>query len=136
MSHQILQPPHWPRPRGYSNGVAASGRQVFLGGQIGWDEHGKFAGPDLASQVRKALSNIVEVLAQAGGAPEHLVRLTWYVTRMEDYRSHIVAIGKAYQDIMGKVFPPMSVVQVVSLVEPEACVEIEATAVVPDLRHR
>ena len=136
MSREILQPPHWPRPRGYSNGVAATGRQIYLGGQIGWDEHGRFVGPDLASQVRKALSNIVEVLAEAGAKPQHLVRLTWYVTRLDDYRAQKAAIGKAYQDVLGKVFPPMSVVQVVALVEPEACVEIEATAVLPDPENR
>ncbi len=136
MTHQILQPPHWPRPRGYSNGIAARGQQIFLGGQIGWDTQGQFAGADLPAQVRQALRNIVDVLNEAGAEPRHLVRLTWYVTRIEDYRAQIAAIGQAYREVIGKVFPPMSVVQVVALAEPQACVEIEATAVLPDPGNR
>jgi enamine deaminase RidA (YjgF/YER057c/UK114 family) len=128
---QTLQPPEWPRPRGYSNGIVASGRQVFIAGQIGWDAQGRFASSRLADQVRQALANICAVLAQAGGAPEHIVRLTWYITSREEYHAEIADIGAAYRAIMGKQYPAMSVVQVVALVEAEAKVEIEATAVLP-----
>ena len=128
---QILQPAQWPRPRGYSNGIAASGRQIFIAGQIGWDANGRFTSERLAGQVRQALENICTVLAQAHAGPEHIVRLTWYVTSRDEYRAELADIGAAYRAVMGKNFPVMSVVQVVALMELQAKVEIEATAVVP-----
>ncbi|MSQ92359.1 MAG: RidA family protein [Gammaproteobacteria bacterium] len=129
MSHEILQPPNWARPRGYSNGVAAGGRQIFISGQIGWNSEQKFTGDDLPAQVRQALANIVEVLACAGAKPEHLVRLTWYVTSREEYYASIDGIGTAYREVIGRHFPAMSVVVVAGLLEPRAKIEIEATAV-------
>ena len=131
MSFEILQPEGWPRPRGYSNGIAAVGRQVFVAGQIGWDSEGRFAAGGLAGQVKQALLNIVAVLAEAGGAAEHIVRLTWFVTSRDEYHGELAEIGAAYRAVMGKHFPAMSVVQVVALMEAEAKVEIEATAVLP-----
>jgi enamine deaminase RidA (YjgF/YER057c/UK114 family) len=131
MRPQILQPPQWSRPRGYSNGIIASGRQIFVAGQIGWDAHGRFASERLADQVRQALENICTVLAQAQAGPEHIVRLTWYVTSRNEYRAELADIGAAYRAVMGKNFPAMSVVQVVALMELQAKVEIEATAVIP-----
>lgn len=131
MRPQILQPAQWSRPRGYSNGIVASGRQIFIAGQIGWDVHGRFSSERLADQVRQALENICAVLAQAQAGPEHIVRLTWYVTSRDEYRAELAEIGAAYRAVMGKHFPVMSVVQVVALMEREAKVEIEATAVVP-----
>jgi enamine deaminase RidA (YjgF/YER057c/UK114 family) len=128
---KILQPPHWPRPRGYSNGIAASGRQIFIAGQIGWDARGCFNSERLADQVRQALENICTVLAQAEAGPEHIVRLTWYITSREEYHAQLADIGAAYRTVMGRNFPTMSVVQVVALMEAQAKVEIEATAVVP-----
>ena len=132
MSAVVLQPPGWPRPKGYSNGIVARGRQVFIAGQVGWDAQGRFPATRLAPQVRQALENIVAVLAEAGGRPEHLVRLTWYVTSREDYYAELVEIGAAYRAVLGRHFPTMSVVQVVALMEADARVEIEATAVIPD----
>jgi enamine deaminase RidA (YjgF/YER057c/UK114 family) len=128
---EILQPQAWPRPKGYSNGMMAQGRQVFVAGQVGWDSEGRFASPALAGQVKKALENILAVLAEADGKPEHIVRLTWYVTSRDEYHAELREIGAAYRDVMGKHFPTMSVVQVVALMEKDAKVEIEATAVVP-----
>jgi enamine deaminase RidA (YjgF/YER057c/UK114 family) len=129
---EVLQPAGWPRPKGYANGVVARGRQVFLAGQIGWDEQGRFSESTLAGQVRQALRNIVVLLAEAGAGPGHLVRLTWYITSRDEYHAEIAAIGAAYREVLGKNFPPMSVVQVAALVEPLAKVEIEGTAVIPD----
>jgi enamine deaminase RidA (YjgF/YER057c/UK114 family) len=131
-SPAILQPHGWPRPRGYSNGMAARGLQVFVSGQIGWDADGEFPSLILADQVRQALLNIVAVLAEAGAGPAHVVRLTWYVTNREEYLEQAAAIGVAYRGVMGKHYPAMSVVQVVALMERDARVEIEATAVLPD----
>ena len=128
---EILQPAGWPRPKGYSNGVVAQGRQVFIAGQIGWDAGGRVASGGLAGQVKQALSNIIAVLDKAGGRPEHIVRLTWFVTSRDEYLGGLREIGAAYRAVMGKHFPSMSVVQVVALMEAEAKVEIEATAVVP-----
>jgi enamine deaminase RidA (YjgF/YER057c/UK114 family) len=125
-----LQPPGWPEPKGYANGMLAEGRLVFVGGQIGWDSSGAFA-PDLAGQVRQTLLNIVAVLAEADARPEHIARLTWYVTDRDDYLAQQREIGAAYRDVMGRHFPAMAVVQVVALVEASARVEIEATAVLP-----
>jgi enamine deaminase RidA (YjgF/YER057c/UK114 family) len=131
MTAQILNPPGWPRPRGYSNGIAVRGRQIFVAGQIGWDPSGRFSSTRLADQVKCALQNVCAVLAEAQAGPEHIVRLTWYVTSREEYHADLAEIGAAYRAVMGKNFPVMSVVQVVALMEPEAKVEIEATAVVP-----
>ncbi len=127
---QILKPRSWPRPSGYSNGIAVSGRQIFVAGQIGWDAQGHFARHDLAGQVGQALRNICAVLAEAGAGPEHIVRLTWFITSRDEYRQQLAQIGAEYREVMGRNFPVMSVVQVVALIEPLAKVEIEATAVV------
>jgi enamine deaminase RidA (YjgF/YER057c/UK114 family) len=127
----ILQPPGWPRPKGYSCGVRADGESVFVSGQIGWDAGGAFPARDIAGQVRQALLNIVMVLAEAGARPEHVVRMTWFVT---DKRAYLVAqpeIGAAYREVMGRHYPAMSVVAVSALLEDQAVVEIEATAVIP-----
>jgi enamine deaminase RidA (YjgF/YER057c/UK114 family) len=126
-----LLPAGWPAPKGYANGIKVRGELVFVAGQIGWDTHGRFA-PGFIAQVRKALQNIVAVLATAGAGPEHVVRLTWYVIDMAEYRASLTALGTAYRDVMGRNFPTMTLVEVKSLAEPEALVEIEATAVVPD----
>ena len=126
---KVLQPPGWPRPRGYANGVEAEGRLVFVGGMIGWDASGEFASDDLAAQVRQALENVVAVLAEAGAGPEHVARLTWYVTSREEYLASQREIGEAYRVVMGRHFPAMAVVEVSGLVEARAKVEIEATAV-------
>jgi enamine deaminase RidA (YjgF/YER057c/UK114 family) len=133
VSHRILQPPGWPRPTGYANGVAATGRQVFIAGQIGWDAEERLGSTRLATQVRQALENIVTVLAEAGGRPEHLVRLTWYVTSRDEYHAELAEIGAAYRAVIGRHYPAMSVVQVAALMEAQAKVEIEATAVIPDV---
>ena len=128
---QILQPPGWARAKGFSNGIAAQGRLVFIAGQIGWTGDGKWQARDFAGQFRQALENILAVLAEAGGRPEHLVRLTWYVLDRQEYLASLKAVGEAYRTLMGRHFPTMAVVQVSGLVEPEARLEIEATAVVP-----
>ena len=132
MASAFLQPPGWAAPKGYSNGVSATGRQIYLAGQIGWNESQQLVSTRFAVQVRQALQNIVVLLAQAGGRPEHLVRLTWFVTNLDEYRAEVKEIGAAYRDVIGRHYPPMSVVQVVALVEQGAKVEIEATAVVPE----
>jgi enamine deaminase RidA (YjgF/YER057c/UK114 family) len=129
---QILQPPGWARPRGYANGIAASGRMVFIAGQIGWDEQSRFQTDDLAGQVRQALANVLSVLAQAGGRPEHIARMTWYVTDKRAYLAAARDIGQIYRSLMGSHFPAMTAVQVSALIEDRAQVEIEATAVVPE----
>jgi enamine deaminase RidA (YjgF/YER057c/UK114 family) len=126
---KALQPPGWPRPRGYANGMAAEGRLVFVGGMIGWDETGAFPSADLAGQVGQALRNIVAVLREAGAGPEHVARLTWYVTSREEYLASQKEIGAAYREVMGRHFPAMAVVVVTALLEARAKVEIEATAV-------
>ena len=129
---QILQPPGWARPRGYANGIAAEGRIVFIAGQIGWDEQSQFQTDDLAGQVRQALANVLSVLAEAGGRPEHIARMTWYVTDKRAYLDASRAIGQVYRELMGKHYPTMTAVQVTALIEDRAQVEIEATAVVPE----
>jgi enamine deaminase RidA (YjgF/YER057c/UK114 family) len=126
---RILQPSSWPRPRGYSNGIAAAGETIFLAGQIGWDAKGHFA-EGLAAQVRQALDNIVTLLAEVGAGPQHIVRLTWYVTDLRAYRASLAQVGVAYRAVMGRHFPTMSVIGISELVEQQALVEIEATAVV------
>ncbi len=130
MSREILQPAGWARPRGYANGVAAQGRQVFVAGQIGWDAEQRFASDDFAAQVRQALANVVAVLACVGAKPEHLVRMTWYVTSRDEYNASLAGIGAAWRELIGRHYPAMSVVIVAGLLEPRAKVEIEATAVV------
>jgi enamine deaminase RidA (YjgF/YER057c/UK114 family) len=128
---RALQPPGWPRARGYAHGIEASGRLVFTAGQIGWGPDGGFPSSDLAGQVRQTLGNVLAVLAEAGAGPEHVVRLTWYVTSREEYLAAQKEIGEAYRAVMGRHVPAMAVVVVAGLVEAEAKVEIEATAVVP-----
>ena len=132
MGSVFLQPPGWAAPKGYSNGVRTRGRQIYLAGQIGWNESQQVVSPRFALQVRQALQNIMALLAQAGGRPEHLVRLTWFVSSLDEYRAEQKEIGAAYRDVIGRHYPPMSVVQVVALLEQGAKVEIEATAVIPD----
>ncbi len=129
--HQLLNPTGWKPARGYSNGVVASGRTLFLGGAIGWNEQQEFESEDFVAQVAQTLRNIVVVLAEGGAGPEHLVRLTWYITDRDEYVARLNEVGAAYREIIGKHFPAMAVVQVVGLVERRAKVEIEATAVVP-----
>jgi enamine deaminase RidA (YjgF/YER057c/UK114 family) len=132
MALEILQPPGWAKPKGYANGVAAEGRLVFIAGQIGWNpQTGAFEADDMAGQVRQALANICAVLAEAGGKPEHLARLTWYVTNKQAYLADPKGIGDAYRSTVGRHYPAMAMVAVDALVEDRALVEIEATAVVP-----
>jgi enamine deaminase RidA (YjgF/YER057c/UK114 family) len=128
---QILQPPAWARAKGFSNGIAASGRLVFIAGQIGWTGQGKWEARDFGSQFKQTIKNILDVLAEAGGKPEHIVRLTWYVLDKQEYLSSLKEVGAAYRELMGKHYPTMAVVQVSGLVEDLARLEIEATAVVP-----
>lgn len=130
---QVLQPPDWARPRGYSNGIAVrGGKTVYIAGQVGWTAEGRFAEKTFGAQFRQALANIVAVLAEAGGRPEHLVRLTWFVLDRDEYLGALKEIGAAYRELIGRHYPAMTVVQVAGLVEPGARLEIEATAVVPD----
>jgi enamine deaminase RidA (YjgF/YER057c/UK114 family) len=129
-SHTLLQPAGWPRPVGYANGVLARGDLIFTGGLVGWDAERRFA-DGLVEQARQALVNITTVLAEAGATPEHLVRMTWYVVNMEAYRAVGPALGRAYREVIGRHYPAMAVVEVTRLVEPQALVEIEATAVIP-----
>ena len=128
---QILQPPAWARAKGFSNGIAASGRLVFIAGQIGWTGEGKWEARDFAGQFRQAIKNILAVLAEANGKPEHIVRLTWYVLDKQEYLDSLKGVGEAYRELMGKHYPTMAVVQVSGLVERNARLEIEATAVIP-----
>jgi len=125
-----LLPEGWNRPSGYSNGVAAEGQLVFVAGMVGWNTNGEFA-RDFAGQLSQVLENTLAVLAEGGAGPEHVVRMTWFVTDLDDYRNHLTDIGRIYRGHMGKNFPAMAVVGVTGLVEPEALVEIETTAVVP-----
>jgi len=129
---QVLQPPGWARPKGYANGVAARGRQVFVAGMIGWDGEGRFHSDDLTQQVRQALHNVVAVLGEAGALPTHIVRMTWYVTDKREYLAAARDIGAAYRDIIGSFSVAMTAVQVSALIEDRAKVEIEVTAVIPD----
>ena len=125
-----LQPPGWPKPRGYANGVVGRGRIVLIGGQVGWDTEGRFP-QGFVAQTRQALANILAVLREAGGGPEHVGRLTWYVLDIAEYRASLAELGPSYRAVMGRHFPAMAVVQVEALVEPAARIEIETTAVVP-----
>ena len=131
MSMDFLQPPGWARPRGYANGVAASGRSVHVSGMIGWDGQGVFHTDDFAGQVRQTLENVVAVLAEAGAGPEHIVRMTWYVLDKQEYLAAHKEVGQAYRDVIGRHFPAMTAVQVAGLIEERARVEIEVTAVLP-----
>jgi len=125
----VLQPVGWARPRGYVNGIAARGTLIFVAGQIGWNAHEQFETDDFAGQVRQALSNVVAVLAEAGARPEHLTRLTWYVTDKQEYLAALREVGGAYREVIGPHYPTMTLVQVAALLEDRAKVEIEATAV-------
>jgi enamine deaminase RidA (YjgF/YER057c/UK114 family) len=126
-----LEPAGWARPKGYSNGIVASGRLVFVAGMVGWIPEGRFDSDGFVDQVRQALKNILAVLAEAGGKAEHVVRLTWYVTDKQEYLSQLKQVGAAYREVMGNHFPAMTLVEVAGLVEDRAKVEIEATAVLP-----
>lgn len=128
---EFLHPKDWLATKGYANGVAATGRQVFIAGQIGWNGQQQFESDDFIAQVEQALGNIVAVLAEAGGGPEHLVRLTWYVLDKKEYVARAAEVGRAYRRVIGRHFPAMTLIQVAGLVEDRAKVEIEATAVLP-----
>lgn len=132
MSLEFLHPSNWKPAIGYSNGVAARGRMVFTGGLIGWNADAEFETDDFAGQVAQVLRNIVAVLAEGGAKPEHIVRLTWYVTSKAEYLGSLKDLGRAYKEIIGRHYPAMALVQVVALVEDRAKVEIEATAVIPE----
>lgn len=129
-----LQPPGWAEPRGYVNGVLARGQLLFVGGQIGWNAQQAFDSDDFVAQTRQTLQNVVAVLQAGGAAPQHMVRMTWYVVDREEYLAHQKALGVVYREVMGRHFPAMTCVQVAGLMEPRARVEIEVTAVVPDER--
>jgi enamine deaminase RidA (YjgF/YER057c/UK114 family) len=132
MIHDVLQPEGWAPPRGYANGIAARGRQVYVAGQVGWDAQGRFTSDSFTEQVRQALLNVVAVLAAAGAGPEHLVRLTWYVTSRDEYLAALPELGRVYREVLGRNYPAMAAVHVVALMEARAKVESEATAVIPD----
>ncbi len=129
---KTLLPPGWMRPKGYANGISASGRMVFTAGLVGWDEHGHFVSEDMAGQFRQVLLNTLAVLAEDGAGPEHVVRMTWYVTDRDEYVGRLAEIGASYRELMGKNYPAMAVVEVNRLVEPLARIEIETIAVVPE----
>jgi enamine deaminase RidA (YjgF/YER057c/UK114 family) len=128
---QILQPPSWARAKGFSNGIVASGKLVFIAGQVGWTGQGEWKEKSFAGQFRQTMRNVLDVLAQAKGKPEHIVRLTWYVLDRDEYLASLKEVGAAYRELMGKHYPTMAVVQVSGLVERNARLEIEATAVIP-----
>jgi len=128
---QTLQPPGWVAPRGYANGIAASGRIVFVSGQVGWNAQGRFEATDFVGQARQALFNVIAVLGEAGGRPEHIARMTWYVVDKREYIASAKALGTAYREVVGDHYPAMTAVEVAALVEDEARVEIEVTAVIP-----
>ena len=129
---KALLPPGWPRPKGYSNGVSASGRLIVTAGVVGWDEQERFISDTLAGQFAQALRNIVAILAEDGAGAQHIVRMTVYVTDIDAYRASLAEIGAAWKEIMGRNYPAMALVAVSALVEPQALVEVEATAVVPE----
>ena len=129
---QILQPPDWPRPEGYSNGIAAQGRMVFIAGQIGWDKNKIIHSDSFVEQTRQALTNTIAVLGEANAGPEHVTRMTWYILDKQEYLSSIKDIGRVYREIMGRNYPAMAMLQVSALIEDRARVEIETTAVVPE----
>jgi enamine deaminase RidA (YjgF/YER057c/UK114 family) len=130
---KTLLPPGWPRPKGYANGIAARGRLVFVAGEVGWDPITEtFEAKDFIGQLRQALRNVVAILAEGGAKPEHTVRMTWYVTDRAEYLANLAAVGNVWREVMGRVFPCMAAIEVKGLMEPEAKIEIETTAVVPD----
>ena len=129
---KALLPPGWPRPKGYANGISATGRLIATAGVVGWNEKEEFETDDLAGQFRQVLVNTLAILAEDGAGPEHIVRMTWYVTDLPAYRNSLPAIGAAYRELIGKNFPAMAVVGVTGLVEPKAKIEIETIAVVPE----
>ncbi len=129
---KALLPPGWPRPKGYANGISAKGRLIFTAGVVGWDEEERFAAQDLVGQFRQVLRNTLAVLAEDGAGPEHIVRMTWYITDRSDYLACIREIGAVYRELIGRHYPAMAVVQVAGLIEPAARIEIETTAVVPE----
>lgn len=131
MTHKILLPPGWSRPHGYSNGIAAEGRMVFVAGQIGWDETFSFPDETMAGQIEQTLKNTIAVLAEADAGPQHIVRMTWYITSRADYLAQIKDIGRIWREVMGKHYPAMAVIEISALIESAAKVEIETTAVVP-----
>ena len=131
---RMLQPPGWARPRGFANGIAARGELVFIAGQVGWTGQGEWRERSFAGQFRQALQNILSVLAEANGKPEHIVRLTWYVLDRQEYLASLKEVGAAWRELMGRHYPTMAVVQVSGLIEDEARLEIEATAVLPEKR--
>jgi enamine deaminase RidA (YjgF/YER057c/UK114 family) len=135
---RILLPHGWPRPRGYSNGIEADGKLIFVAGQIGWDNAGKFPIKSFGGQFRRALANTLAVLEEASAGPEHVTRMTWFITSREDYTGALAELGAAWKELMGPNYPTMSVIIVSGLVEPEAKIEIETTAVIPhhEARHR
>jgi enamine deaminase RidA (YjgF/YER057c/UK114 family) len=133
---KVLQPPTWPRPKGYANGVTAKGSMIFLSGMVGWNAQEKFVAKDFAGQVRQALQNIVAVLNEANARPEHIVRMNWYVVDKKEYMAASREVGVIYREVMGRYYPAMTLVEVSGLVEAQARVEIEVTAVLPeDLHH-
>jgi enamine deaminase RidA (YjgF/YER057c/UK114 family) len=129
---RTLQPPDWAPPKGYANGIAARGTMIFVGGQIGWNGRQQFESDDFVTQARAALRNVLAVLAEAGAGPQHITRMTWYVTDRREYVASYRALGVAYREVVGRHFPAMTAVQVAALIEDRAKVEIEATAMVPD----
>jgi len=129
---RILQPPGWARPKGYANGIAAKGSMVFVSGMVGWNAQGKFEAADFAAQARQALLNVVEVLKQAEARPEHIARMTWYVVDKDEYLAAAREVGTIYREIIGKHYPAMTVVEVSGLLEDQARVEIEVTAMLPE----
>lgn len=129
--HRELHPANWKPAKGYANGILSEGRIVWVAGQIGWTGDQRFESDDLVDQIRQALRNVVAVVAAAGGRPDHIVRMTWYVTDKAGYVSRLAEVGEAYRSVMGRHFPAMTMVQVVALIEDRAKVEIEATAVLP-----
>ena len=128
----MLQPPGWPRPKGYSNGISARGRMIFTAGVVGWDETEQFVAEDFLGQFRQVLKNTLAILAEDGAGPEHIVRMTWYVADREEYVARLKEVGAAYRELMGEHYPCMAAVQVAALVDPRARIEIETTAVVPE----
>ena len=131
MTPEVIQPAGWPRPSGYANAVVAEGRLLFIAGQIGWDAEGRFHSDDFVAQARQALQNVLTLLQAAGAAPEHLVRMTWYVTDRQEYLRRAKELGAAYRELLGSVYPAMTAVEVSALIEDRARVEIECTAVIP-----
>jgi len=129
---KIIQPPGWPKPKGYSNGIVAKGRLVFVAGQVGWNAQEKFETSDFAGQARQALKNIVAILAEAGAGPEHICRMDWFLADLKEYNASLKELGAAYREVIGKHYPVMTAVQVGGFVETGAKLEIEVTAVLPD----